>query len=649
MDIIKKLLSIMWKENKAIFLIGIIFTLFSAFLTMMQAEIGQALFSAINENQKLEKTIVSERLQDEYSGNNPFLILYHNLNKIHSLKDFLYFVIEKKSIGLIIFTSILFLLFYFLLKVFMYLQGYLQSFLAFKGSVQMQRVMFEKLLKIPSLYFRTKLKAGDLISRIISDINSIRVALLNIFNTLFFIPILVIFSIIMLYIKNHLFTTILIVGGLLGILLINIVAKLVKTQVVQSSKKLASTASYINQTIYGIDAIKVFNAEENEKKQFNSLLSNYVGAYKKLIKLSLLERPITELLGVLIFLFILISGSFLFWKGKLSLDQIIGFLLYLVVLAPNIQNVSKILFQINNAQGANQRLDEILKMENESQFFGKKELKSFSGNIEFLKLFFSYNPDNSKNFEKNDFNIKQNINEIHSENKEELNEKEHALYDISLKINSGEFIAIVGPSGAGKSTFISLIPGLIYPTYGKIYFDGEDYQQYTLESIRRYIAIVPQEVVLFPDTIYNNILFGNLSAKEDDVYYYSKLANIDDFIRNLPDGYNTILGERGMTVSGGQKQRIAIARALIKQPKVLIFDEATSSLDSESEKSIQSAMEKIKHLQTTIVIAHRLSTVLKADRIVVLNKGRIVEIGRHDELLEKNGLYTNLYNSQFKS
>lgn len=644
MNIIKKLIKLMWQENKIIFLLSIIFTILSAIFTMMQAEIGQALFSAINTNDKIKSDVDNQDINLEKATNGKvkvFINLLQNLSKIRSLKEFLIFIFSQKSIALILFTGFLFLLFYFLLKLLLYIQGYLQSFLAFKASLQIQKKMFEKLLALPSLYFKTNAKAGDLITRIINDINSIRIALMNIFNTLFFIPILVLFSLVMLFIKNSLFTMLLIISGFIGILLINKVAKMVKTQVVQSSKRLASSASYINQTIYGIDAIKIFNNEEYEKKQFSSLLTYYTDSYKKLIRLSLLERPLTEIFGVLILILILTTGAFLLWTGKLNMEQIVGFLLYLLVLTPNIQSITKILFQISNAEGANERLEEIFKMENESNEFGKNKLDNFEGNIKFENVYFTYS--NKVKIEKN------NKIDRKKEIEQDIEDKEHALYDINISIKSGEFIAIVGPSGAGKSTFINLIPALITPTRGKIFFDNIDYKSFSLNEIRKYIAIVPQEVVLFPDTIYNNILFGRLSATEEEVYYFSKLANADSFIRNLPDGYNTILGERGATVSGGQKQRIAIARALLKKPKVLIFDEATSSLDSESERAIQKAMENIMHQQTTIVIAHRLSTVLKADRIVVLNKGKIEEIGKHEELIEKNGIYTKLYNSQFKS
>ncbi|MFN3412150.1 MAG: ABC transporter ATP-binding protein [Exilispira sp.] len=636
MAIIKKLLRIMWKENKTIFIISIIFTILSAIFTMMQAEIGQALFSAINFNDKIKNQEIEQNIEEDLDKNkNIFKILIKNLYRIKNLKEFLIFIFSQKSIPLIVFSGFLFFLFYFILKLFLYMQSYLQSFLAFKASIQIQKNMFDKLLALPSIFFKTKAKAGDLITRIINDINTVRVALMNIFNTLFFIPILLIFSLIMLFIKNSLFTTLLIITGFLGFFLINKVAKMVKTQVVQSSKRLANSASYINQTIYGIDAIKVFNNEEYEKNQFSSLLAHYIKSYKKLLQLSLSERPITELFGILILLLILLVGAFLFWNDKLTVEQIVGFLLYLLVLTPNIQNVSKILFQINNAEGANERLEEILDMENESKYFGNKKLEKFDGNIKFENVFFTY-----KN--KKVIDVENGCKDIEPES-------EHALYDINLSINAGEFVAIVGPSGAGKSTFISLIPALIAPTRGTLYFDNIDYKTLSLDEIRKHIAIVPQEVVLFPDTIYNNILFGRLDASEDEVYYYSKLANADSFIRNLPDGYKTILGERGSTVSGGQKQRIAIARALLKKPKILIFDEATSSLDSESERAIQSAMENIIHQQTTIVIAHRLSTVLKADRIVVLNKGKVIEIGNHQELLSKDGLYTRLYRSQFKN
>ncbi len=656
MKTLVQLIRLIWKDNKFLFLFTIILSIFTSVFTLMQAEIGQAFFSAINttssseSQQKLtpDKNNLSseddlsstENNQLKIKSESKFKLFINALLQARSLKDFLVVILNQRSIELVLLSGLVFLIFYFIFKLIMYLQNYAQIYISFEASLKMQKEVFSKLLNLPSLYFRKEGKSGDLISRLIHDINSIRDSLVNIINTIFFLPVITILSLILLFKKNHIFTLILLVLGSVGFILINRIALLIKGIVTQNSKRMANTANHINQTIYGIDVIKIFNAKKYEEKKFSELLKSYAKSYKKLISISLLERPVTELIGALIIIVLLLSGSILIWRDELTMDQIVGFILYLVVLAPNLQNVSKILFQLNTAEGANIRIQEILSIDEESKYFGSEILENYNGNICFSDVSFSYEKEWNLSTLKNTKDKKKS--------KKSLAEL-HALKNISVKINEGEFIALVGPSGAGKSTFVSLIPGLIFPSSGKILFDGKDYQSYTLESIRSYISLVPQEVTLFPDTIFNNIAFANPEAKEDEIYYFASLAHAHEFITNLPDGYNTILGERGINLSGGQKQRIAIARALLKKPKILIFDEATSSLDSESEKAIQNAMESIMHNQTTIVIAHRLSTILKADRIIVLNKGELVEQGNHQQLIKENGLYKKLYDSQFKS
>ena len=219
--------------------------------------------------------------------------------------------------------------------------------------------------------------------------------------------------------------------------------------------------------------------------------------------------------------------------------------------------------------------------------------------------------------------------------------------NIDFHIKAGEFVAIVGASGSGKSTLMYLIPQLITPTAGTILFDGIDYRQLSLKEIRRHLALVSQDTILFPGTIRENILYGRLEASEADVFSAAQNANIHEFILSREQGYDTFIGERGVKLSGGQKQRLSIARALLKQPSLLLLDEATSALDTASERAVQKAIESLVHRQTTLVVAHRLSTILKADQIVVMDQGRIIETGKHQTLLKKGGVYKKLYSLQF--
>lgn len=664
MRILFKLLKIMWRNNKALFLLSIVLIIASAVLTIAQAEIGQAFYSALsnetysaknsdikintntninsnnNNNKTNEKNInTNDNNNNKLNKNNNTIPTNNKIKNKINLIDSIKLIIKSKSLSngikilmnfhsirLIIIVGILAFLFYLIYEALLYFQSFSLIYLAFNASISLQKEMFSKLLDLPSLYFKSEGKTGDMISRIMSDINTIRVAILGAFRTIFFTPILIVFGLIMLIKKNAIFTLILVVTGTFGFLIINGISKLLKKVVLEARRKAANTADYINQTIYGIDIIKIFNTKENEELRFSQIIHKYKEVYKKQITIGLFQKPVTELIGAIIVIFIILLGSILIWNYKITMDEIVGFILYLLVITPHIQGLSKILFSLKSAEGASVRIYEILDLENESTHFGKKELKYFNGNVEFKNVYFSYKDILKSNL----------IKDLET------------LKNINIKLNKGEFIAIVGPSGAGKTTFVNLIPALIYPTKGEILFDGINYQKYTIESIRKYISYVPQEVVLFPDTIYNNIAYGNPEATKDEVIKFSKLANAHEFILNLPDEYDTVLGERGAKISGGQKQRIAIARALIKNPKILIFDEATSSLDTESEKAIQKAIFNVVKKQTTIVIAHRLSTVLKADKIIVLKDGEIVEVGNHETLLKKGGLYKKLYEIQFK-
>jgi subfamily B ATP-binding cassette protein MsbA len=305
-------------------------------------------------------------------------------------------------------------------------------------------------------------------------------------------------------------------------------------------------------------------------------------------------------------------------SGRLSAGALIAFLVYGINIAASVGAYSSLYTQLQEAAGAARRVFELLDEEAEiADPAGAHALPPMRGEIKFENVSFAYPG------------------------------AEHVLHNINLTVPPGEILAVVGPSGAGKSTLFNLIPRFYDPTEGCISIDGEDVRQVTLVSLRSQIGIVPQETQLFAGTIRENLRYGRLDASDEDLEAAARAANAEEFILHTPDGYETVVGERGVKLSGGQRQRIAIGRALLKNPRILLLDEATSSLDSESEGLVQDALDRLMQERTSIVIAHRLSTVQHAHRIAVLDEGRLVELGSHQELIERDGLYARLYRMQF--
>jgi subfamily B ATP-binding cassette protein MsbA len=328
--------------------------------------------------------------------------------------------------------------------------------------------------------------------------------------------------------------------------------------------------------------------------------------------------PIIEFLAAIGVTAIIWYGGLEVIHGDLTAGSLIAFLVYAVNISNPMKRLSRVFGNIQRALAAAQRVFDVLDTEPDVQNLpGAGKLPTIRGEVSFINVNFEYKED------------------------------ELALRDISLTAKPGQMVAIVGPSGAGKTTIANLIPRFYDPVAGAICIDGIDIKTVTLDSLREQIGIVPQETVLFNGTVYENILYGKLEATEEQVIAAAKAANAHEFIMKTTDGYNTQIGERGSKLSGGQRQRIAIARAILKDPRVLILDEATSALDPESEKLVQQALDQLLTGRTSFVIAHRLSTIQRADVILVMEKGKIVERGTHEDLLRVGGLYSSLYHLQF--
>lgn len=507
---------------------------------------------------------------------------------------------------------------------------FLKNLTGFFQSIYMQYVekgvlrdiryeLYEKINAL-SLRFFTQEKTGNLISRMTNDINAVQSGISAAFSNLIKEPLLVIiYLIISLSISWQMTLMSVLVFPLTIIITAKIGASL-KRRSLRVQQKMSELLNIISETIYGAKIIRVFSAENFRNKLFQEENDAHYRLIIKSAKTSELTSPITEFLSILAGVIIIwFGGREILVNNNLKPEEFLGFLFILFQLIVPIKNLTTVGNRIQESSASGERIFEILDYEVEVMDSDDSvDFTNFDETIKLKDVSFYYNTDKT------------------------------ILEDINLRINKSEKVAIVGSSGGGKSTLADLISRFYDVTSGDIFIDDVNIKNITIRSLRKIIGIVPQETILFNDTIRNNILFGSEVHTEEDLINATKFANAYDFICDTEKGFDTIVGERGLKLSGGQKQRIAIARALLRNPQILILDEATSSLDSESEILVQEALEKLMTNRTSIIIAHRLSTIKNADRIVVLDGGKIVQEGSHDELIkQENGVYKKLYDLQF--
>jgi subfamily B ATP-binding cassette protein MsbA len=387
--------------------------------------------------------------------------------------------------------------------------------------------------------------------------------------------------------------------------------------------KMADLTTVLHETITGVKVVKAFGMEEYENKKFESETQKFFKLILKIVRIRNSASPATEFLSVVV------GAAMIYYGGELVLvtktikaSEFLVFLMAIFQMMPPIKELSSVNNRIQESSAAADRIFEIIDIKPSISNNPKsKNISSFTDSLEFRNVCFHY------------------------EDSDEL-----VLNDINIKTSKGDIIALVGSSGAGKTTFVDLIPRFYDPTSGKILIDGNDIKELIIEDVRKLMGIVTQETVLFNESVRNNIAYGLSDYGEEKLISAAQAANAHNFILELPHGYDTIIGEKGTKLSGGQRQRIAIARALLKNPPIMIFDEATSALDNESEVLVQEAIERLMYDRTTFVVAHRLSTIRNADRILVFEKGKIVQDGKHEVLLSQtNGIYKKLYDLQFKN
>ncbi len=518
-------------------------------------------------------------------------------------------------------VCVLMLVFYFSKNVFGYLQSILTEYVEKSLITDLRRKIYHKFNSLSLKYFSEK-RSGDIISRFITDVNAIQNTVSVTFTDLIKQPVLLAIFLTMAFMISWRLTLISLAIIPLSVILIIYIGRKLKKYSIRVQDKLGDFTSVIAETIYGSKIIRAFSMEDFENKRFEKKLKDY---WRTLMKNSLykdLTSPFTEYISVAIGVFIIwYGGREIFTGGGLRPEEFIGFLIIIFQLMSPIKDISSVNNRIQESSAAAKRIFQILDTKPEIYDIPDAvTLNGFNDSIEFKNVSFSYDEDDKI-----------------------------VLNKINLNIKKNEKLAIVGLSGVGKSTFVDLLPRFYDPTGGEISVDGINIKNIKLSSLRGLFGIVTQEIILFNDTIRNNIAYGYEDLPMDKIIKAAKNANAHDFIIETENGYDTVIGERGIKLSGGQRQRIAIARALLKGAPIMIFDEATSSLDTESEALIQEAIEKLIMNNTSIVIAHRLSTIKNADRIVVLHEGKVENIGTHEELMEGSaGIYKKLYELQFE-
>ncbi|OGW49659.1 MAG: lipid A export permease/ATP-binding protein MsbA [Nitrospirae bacterium RBG_19FT_COMBO_58_9] len=502
---------------------------------------------------------------------------------------------------------------------FNYGQNYLMNYVGNQVITDIRQELFGKLIRLPIPYHDVN-TSGRLVSRVVNDVSLMANAVAGVLKDIFQQGLTFLAMMGVIFYQNWRLAGLSMVVIPLAVFTMVRMGKRLRALAASGQERMGDMASTLQETLSGIRMVKAYGREETEERRFQQSNRSFLSTTMKAIQVSSLGSSHMEVIGVVGVAAIIWYGGFLVISGSMTPGEFFSFLTAMFMAYTPIRRLSGSNNSIQQALAAAERVFSVLDIKTEQDLDqGRLELPRVAQAVTFEDVTFLYE-----------------------------SQAVPALNDINLTIRAGEMVALVGSSGSGKTTLVNLIPRFYEPAAGRILIDGVDVQSYTLRSLRSQIGMVSQDVVLFDDSIRANIAFGRQDATDEEIVQAARSAYAHDFIERLPQGYQTIVGEKGVKLSGGERQRLAIARAILRDPPLLILDEATSALDTESERVVQLALTNLMKNRTTVVIAHRLSTIQRADRIMVLARGSIVEVGTHDELLRRGGQYQRLHAMQFQ-
>ena len=529
-------------------------------------------------------------------------------------------VLINKDMAMLNLISVSVLVIYFMRGIFGYFQQYLLEYVAQKVVYDLRNQLFTSTLRLRGLAFYEKNRTGGLMSYFTNDIGALQGAIIGPGMEFIRESVILIVSLgMMLYLHAKL-TLFLFVSVPLVVFTVKKLGKRIKRMGGLVLNQLNEFTAVLQETLSGIRVVKSFAREDYEIDRFNHYLSQNLNVILKATRANAILTPVVEFLATIGVVLLIWYGGREVINERLTAGALVAFLIYAINLSNPIKRLARLYGYLQQVLAACERVFSMMEFEPEVKDAPEASpIPPIKGEVDFENISFSYGPDSPE-----------------------------VIKEVSFTAKPGQMIALVGHSGAGKTTLANLIMRFYDVTGGAIKIDGLDIREVTQKSLREQIGIVPQETILFSGSILENIRYGSLKASDEEIIKAAQAAHVAEFADQLPTGYDTLVGERGMSLSGGQRQRVAIARAILKNPRILILDEATSALDTESERLVQDALDALLANRTSFVIAHRLSTIFKADVILVFDHGRLVEYGPHQQLLNANGLYARLYHTQFR-